>query len=344
VEKLRAALIGLGRINTEDHLPALLESEEAVLDSVCDIHAEKVQRVVREHAVEGFDSLDELLSRRKPDFAIVAIPHHAYPPVVEKLARANVHVLKEKPLATSLAEAQRIEQLVRETGIKLLVTLQRRYNPIFRAFEQLRTKIGRVFYFDSQYTLNIQDLENGWRSSKEKAGGGALIDMGYHSVDLLLWYFGLPKTVQAQLGYANREGQTYNVEDTCSATLDYGDQGNGARLFGNMLVSRVFPRKQEKLTVMGTRGAVEIERMRIARLDAAGATAEELTRSGEWRPAFIDQIDTFARWVRGSIDAVTPGFREHYNHAAVIEAAYLSDQRGERVSPAALLSSQQITL
>ncbi len=263
--------------------------------------------------------------------------------MVEKLARAHIHVLKEKPFATNLEEAARIHSIVEDTGIKMLITLQRRYNPIFQAFQQLRSKIGRVFYFNSQYTLNVKDLDNGWRAHKDKAGGGCLIDMGYHSVDLLMWYFGLPKSVQAHLSHLNREGQTYNVEDTCSLAFDYGTQnGDETRLFGNMLVSRVFPKKEEKLTVLGTRGSVEIERMRAARLDTDGKVLEELTRGGEWRAAFVDQINTFARWIRGSIPEASPAYAEHFKHVAVIEAAYLSDQRHEQVSPAELLSSHHI--
>lgn len=345
MHKLTASIIGLGSINMTDHLPALLDSEYVVLDSVCDTDQEKVEQYAKEYSVEGFDSVDDLIAKRRPDFALIALPHNEYEPIVDKLAHANIHILKEKPFATNLEEAIRIDSIVRETGIKMLVTLQRRYNPIFRTFEQLRSKIGRVFYFNSQYTLNVKDLANGWRAEKEKAGGGCLIDMGYHSIDLLVWYFGLPKSVQAHLSRLNREDQRYDVEDTCSMILDYGDQtGDGTRLFGNMLLSRVFPKKQEKLTVLGTRGAVEIERMRAARLDNDGQVQEELTRSGEWHSAFIDQIVTFAKWIRGAIPAIDPAYTDHFKHVAIIEAAYLSDERHAHVNPAQLLSSHHINV
>lgn len=329
----------------DDHLPALLESEEAELDSVCDMDASKVQQVSAEYSVDGFDNIDDLIAKRRPDFALVALPHNEYEQVIQKLARANINILKEKPFATNLPEAVRIKNIIEETGVKMLVTLQRRYNPIFQTFEQLRSKIGRIFYFDSQYTLNIKDLENGWRASKEKAGGGCLIDMGYHSIDLLMWYFGLPKSVQAHLGHLNREGQSYNVEDTCSLALDYGNQDDdGSRLFGNVLVSRVFPKKQEKLTIHGTKGMVEIERLRAARIDNDGKVIEELTRGGEWKAAFVDQINTFAKWVRGSINQPSPVYSEHFKHVSVIEAAYRSNEQHEKVSPSEILSSYQIHL
>jgi len=246
--------------------PALLESEEAVLDSVCDLSPDKVQKMANDFKIDGFDCIDELLRKKKPEAAIVALPHNCYLPAIEKLARAGVHILKEKPFATTLEEGKAIHAIAAETNIKLMITLQRRFHPIYQAFQQLRTKIGRVFHFDARYTLNIHDMENGWRAKKNEAGGGCLIDMGYHSLDLLVWYFGLPESVYAKLGKKNREHQTYDVEDTCSLNLDYGKREDGSQLFGNLFVSRVFPIKEEKLTVLGTKGAIEVQRASITLL------------------------------------------------------------------------------
>lgn len=336
------SLIGLGRISTEDHLPALAACEDVQLDSVCDSDYAKVEQYARDLNVDGFTSVDELLKKRKPDSAIVAVPHNEYVAIIHELARAKVHILKEKPFATSMEEALKIHEIVKDAEIRMLVTLQRRFNPIFRAYEQFRGRIGRIFHFDAKYTLNIPDLENGWRGRKELAGGGCLIDMGYHSIDLLMWYFGLPKEVQAIMSKGNREGQNYDVEDTCSIMMDYGSNGSGQSMHGSLFVSRVAAQKEERLTIHGTKGTVEVERMGIKHMNAEGSAQEELRRSGEWPSSFVDQLKTFTSWVRGNIDVVEPKYQDHFNHVALIEAAYLSNERRESVSPSALLQFYNI--
>lgn len=344
MDKLRTSLIGLGKIGAEDHLPAILESEHVVLDSICDLNQERIDDVCKICQIDAFQSIDEMLDKKKPDVAVVAVPHNNYLPVVEKLAFAGVNIMKEKPFATTLDEAKAIHAVASQTNIKLMITLQRRFHPIFQAFEQLRTKIGRVFHFDARYTLNVHDLEKGWRAKKNEAGGGCLIDMGYHSLDLLLWYFGMPKSVYANLGIHNKLGQSYDVEDTCSLNLDYAEQNDGEHLFGSLFVSRIFPLKEEKLTVLGTKGAIELQRGSITRMDGKGNTMEKLSREGEWRSAFVDQIDTFAKWVRGEIADIDLTYLDHFQHVAILEAAYKSNKDKTIVDPSLLLADSPVRI
>lgn len=343
MDKIKTSLIGLGRISIEDHLPAIQECTDVELDSICDTDGEKVDRHAHNLNIKGFTCIEKMLEQSRPDAAIVAVPHSEYVPILRQLAKAKVHILKEKPLATSMQEAVEIHEIVQDAGIRMLVTLQRRFNPIFRAYEQFRNRIGRVFHFDARYTLNIANLEEGWRSSKEQAGGGCLIDMGYHSIDLLMWYFGLPKEIQAIMSQGNREGQDYDVEDTCSLMMDYGDgTKRGERMHGSLFVSRVATQKEEKLTIHGTNGTVEVERMGIRHMNALGNAQEELRRTGEWPSAFIEQLATFAAWIRGNIDEIKPRYQDHFNHVALIEAAYLSDEERRPVSPSELLQQHHV--
>jgi predicted dehydrogenase len=249
-----------------------------------------------------------------------------------QLADAKIHILKEKPLATNIAEAIQIREVVRQSGIKLVVNVPRRYNPLFRSFEQLRSHIGRVFCFDFRYTQNIPDLSLGWRARRKEAGGGCLVDMGYHAIDLVQWYFGRPDRVYASMSYLSREGQKYDVEDTAMLHMQYDPRDGGPAIFGSVFVSRVFPKKAEKLTILGTRGAFEIDRMWIRRLRTDGTVVELLRRGGEWPAAFIDQINCFAQWINGGNPPPTAPYEEHFTHVAIIEAAYESQRLSHPVS------------
>src|SRR4051812_36803164 len=102
----------------EDHFPAVHSSAEVALDAVCDPDIGALENLPPDLDVPTFATVEDMLSERQPDAAIVAVPHDQYVPTLRSLARAGVHVLKEKPLAVNLNEATQIDEIVRETEIR----------------------------------------------------------------------------------------------------------------------------------------------------------------------------------------------------------------------------------
>lgn len=330
---LKTAIIGLGKQMVEDHLPAAIESDNFEVTAVCDVSSEKVASVSEKYRIEGFTSVDEMLAKMRFDVAIVAVPHHQYFPIISKLAKSKIHVIKEKPFAVNREEALKFHQLMSQNHLFLGVTLQRRFNPIFQAFHQLKKRIGKIYSIEGNYVMNIAKLDEGWRSSKELAGGGVLIDMGYHFVDLLVWYMGLPTSVTARLSRGNRPGQSYDVEDTVNLLFDYSLDTPEEKVIGNFIISRVYPRKDERLTVLGTKGIINIQRGKIQRLDSNGEEIEMLERKGGWPSAAIDQLDYFANMIQDQQHVGVYDYCEHFKHIAIIEAAYDSDKKGTSCDP-----------
>lgn len=155
------------------------------------------------------------------DFVIVAVPHHAGRAVIEECAVRGVHVLKEKPFATSLPKAREFASICQQAQVELMVTLQRRFNPFHASVVQLLDQIGTPFLIDGQYTFHTDDPGAGWRGDVSQAGGGCVIDMGYHIVDLLLWYFGMPNRIMADFSTAALPDGGYDAEDTAVIQLGY---------------------------------------------------------------------------------------------------------------------------
>jgi len=330
---LKTAIIGLGKRMIEDHLPAAVESENFNVLAVCDINSEKVDIISKQYQVDGFTSLDDMLGKTKFDVAIVSVPHNQYASIILKLAESKVNIIKEKPFATSTEEALRFHNIVSSNNVFLGVTLQRRFNPIFQAFHQLKKRIGKIYSIEGSYVMNIAKLDEGWRSSREMAGGGVLVDMGYHLIDLLVWYMGLPTSVTAKLSRGNRLGQNYDVEDTVNLLFDYSFGKPEEKVVGNFIISRVYPKKDERLTVLGTKGIINIQRGKIQRLNSDGDEIESLERSGGWFSAAIDQLDYFANIIKGTGHAGVYDYYEHFQHIAIIEAAYESDRKSSSCSP-----------
>ena len=332
--RLRTAVIGLGRQSREDHLPAIVQSANFELVGVCDTDQKKAEEVGTHYNVPGYTELDELINVQDFQVAVVSIPHHAYLNVISMLVTTGKHIIKEKPFATSVAEAKQLLQILRSGQIYLGVIVQRRFNPIYRTFHQLKKYIGKIYSIEGAYTMNIAELDTGWRASKDLSGGGALVDMGYHFVDLLIWYFGMPASVTARMTRGNRPGQQYDVEDTVHLLFDYHLEFQyDEKLVGNFVISRVYPEKQERVRVFGTNGVVEVSRGLIRRLDINGNEIERLERQGGWPVAAVEQLDHFADRIRQFTPGSLPDYTEHLQHVAVIEAAYESDRSGISCHP-----------
>lgn len=324
---LKISVVGLGRQALKDHIPAIIESQAYRLVSVCDVDPSLSESIATKFNVEGFTNLQEMIAAVKSDVAIVAVPHSQYLSIIEVLADAGISIVKEKPFATTIEEACAIHRAVNQK-VFLGVTLQRRFDPIYQAFMQMKQHLGRIFSVEGRYTLNISNLGVGWRASREAAGGGALVDMGYHLVDLLVWYFGVPQTVTARITGCNRDGQQYDVEDTANLLFDYvTSQAGEHKIVGNFLISRVYPQKQESICVYGSKGILELQQGRISRYGIKGDEIERLERQSSWPSALIDQLDSFAHLINEGSRWNQEIFEEHLSQVSIIEAAYDSDKK-----------------
>jgi predicted dehydrogenase len=315
----RVGVVGLGKQALDDHIPGIAASDLADLVAVCDDDPQVLGQY-GDLAVEAYDDFREMFARERLDFVVVTVPHHIGAAVVEAAAEHGVHVLKEKPFATTLAEAQHLARVCADAGIELMVTLQRRFNPIYTSFLQLADQIGTPFMIDAQYTLHIDDPSEGWRGSVAKAGGGCIIDMGYHIIDTLLWYFGLPSRVLADMSVQARPDRSYDAEDSALIHFSY-DTG----LYGSLLLSRFIGPKNEHIRLIGSKGIVHLERGHIRRLGNNGNVEESLTREQAWKSAAVSQINYFSRVIDGSrVNISSP--QHNLDHLRFIDACYASAQ------------------
>lgn len=336
--ELQTVVIGLGKQSQSDHLPAIAQSVNFELVGVCDIDKKKAKEIGSQYGVTGYDNLDEMINAQDFQVAVVSIPHHAYLNVISTLVTAGKHIIKEKPFATNVAEARQLIQILRRGSSYLGIIIQRRFNPIYQTFHQLKKYIGKIYSIEGVYTMNVATLDKGWRASKDLSGGGALVDMGYHFVDLLIWYFGMPNSITARITRGNRPSQKYDVEDTVHLLFDYhlGFQYD-EKVVGNFVISRIYPEKQEYLRVFGTNGVVEVSRGLVRRLDINGKEIERLERQYGWPSAAVEQIDYFAERIRQFVPGDLPDYTEHLQHVVVIEAAYESDRSRTSCHPSDML-------
>lgn len=183
-EACRLALIGCGH-QGRDHLAAA-DHSRCHFVAVCDPDPTARHRAATASACPGFAKVADLAARGPAlDGVVVALPHHIYPQVWEEVLALQVPVLKEKPLARSNDEAATMMTAASERGVQVMVAVQRRHHPSYRALlERCRGTIPSAF--QARCGLGRSGLAAGWRGEPAHSGGGALLDLGYHFLDLAM--------------------------------------------------------------------------------------------------------------------------------------------------------------
>jgi predicted dehydrogenase len=324
--KHRIGLVGLGEQAKRKYLPALREASQVELRAVCDVDEARCAAWGAELGVPAFAGHEAMLDRTPLDFIVVATPHDAHAGVVRAAAQRGVHVLKEKPFARDLGEALEMQRLCDKGGIQLMTALPRRFDRHYQQVLALRERIGSLFFAEIKYTKFVARPGDGWRGQKRRAGGGCILDMGYHMTDLILWYLSLPDLVHANLSQSATSDRDYDTEDTALVTFEYA-----SGLYGSLTLSRFLPPETELVRLVGTQGIVEVTPKYARRLRSSGEVVESVAQDN-LRPRTAELLDHFSAVLRGERENFA-GPTDHLPHARLIAACYASHATGVPVDP-----------
>ena len=224
-----AILIGAGRRGLGAHLPALLGNRLVELVSIVDTPERIAElRATARLAVPMFESLDEALGAQCPDFAIVATPHDSHAPLALTLLSHGVPTFLEKPPARNGSEFALLVQASQSYRTPLAVLRPFLHEPRRRQFiRMLRSTALTDAVITVQADVPSWTGHGDWRRSRERAGGGVLIDLGYHFLDTLVTCIGRPDVGLAQLRSLDRPGA---VEDEAVVQLRFDDRRIAAEL------------------------------------------------------------------------------------------------------------------
>lgn len=221
--RLRTAVIGAGKVG-EIHAEALRGLPESELVGVCSRPSEKRDAFAQRHGVPAFDELEAMVRRAGVQAVTICTPHLAHAGAAIAAARLGVHVLVEKPLATTVADCDAMIAAAAQAGVTLGVISQRRlYPPCVRIRAAIdRGALGRPILGTA--LMNGWRDENyyrsdPWRGSWAGEGGGVLVNQAPHPIDLLAWYLGEPTEV---FGFwANLNHPYIEVDDTAVAVVRF---------------------------------------------------------------------------------------------------------------------------
>ncbi len=232
--RLKTAIIGPGKV-AHLHAKALQNLAESEFAAVCGRNPTKTGEFARQYGVEAFPDINTMASSGV-EAVVICTPHPFHRDYAVQAARAGMHVLVEKPLASTLADCDAMIQAANESNVQLGTISQRRfYRPAQRIRQAIDDgKIGRPILG----TVNIYGWRDEayyrsdpWRGSWEMEGGGVLVNQAPHQLDILQWYMG---PVEEVFGFWSNENHPYiEVEDTAVAVLKFRNGGLGSIVVSN---------------------------------------------------------------------------------------------------------------
>ena len=217
---LRLAILGCGGI-AETHLQSLKELSDFNVSYICDIDDEKVNDLaINSPGSQIENSMDMIITNKDIDIVDICLPPHLHFSTALKFLKAGKHVICEKPLSTSVNEAQKLIDVSNSMNKNLYPVFQYRYGKHILILKDLisRGKTGKPIVASSEvhWNRNEEYYNVPWRGSWEGEGGGAILSHAIHSHDLLSYFFGNIKSVSANISTLVNQIET---EDCASIAM-----------------------------------------------------------------------------------------------------------------------------
>jgi predicted dehydrogenase len=228
VNKVRLGIAGAGVIVREYHLPVMVTNPRLEVAAICDVIEAAARRSAEQfHIPNTFRDYSALLAQSELDAVFVAVPNNLHAPVAVAAFAAGKHVLCEKPMASTVKEAQGMLAAAESAGKSLAIAHPWRCDQDYRWLHDVVAsgRLGKIFKVRCHAILTEGSPPVGsWRFKKEIVGGGALTDLGIHAIDAVSYLFDdqlRPQNVFAKTSnlFTNAE-----VEDTATAIFDF-DEG-----------------------------------------------------------------------------------------------------------------------
>ena len=297
---MKSAIIGCGSIAAV-HAKSITGLGGCKLTAVADVIPERAEAMAREYGAVPYTDWGTMLEKEEIDVVHICTPHYLHTPMAEASLRMGIHTFMEKPPVISREQWEKLKQAEKaaKDGAKLGVCFQNRFNPSVAAVKERITagEFGKILGARGLVTWCRGEkyyTESGWRGTKEKEGGGALINQSVHTLDLIQYLIGKkPVFMEANVSNHHLKG-IIEVEDTMEAYISYGEQ-TACFYATTGYVADVPP----MIELECDKARVRIEDLRVTVMTAAGQTqtvdysgSEHLGKS-YWGSGHMDCIRSF---------------------------------------------------
>lgn len=195
MSKLKCAIIGTGGISKKHFNGYSALKDEVEIAAICDIKEDILKQASQTYGVsDTYTDYRKILERRDIDFVVICLPNYLHAPVTIEALESGKHVHCEKPMAMNAVEARQMYETSRRTGMTLMVGLNNRFTPYALYIKKLVEEgfFGDMYFAKCGWQRRYGLPYRGWFGESRYAGGGALIDLGVHFIDLTMHIMGFP--------------------------------------------------------------------------------------------------------------------------------------------------------
>ncbi|MNO36055.1 putative oxidoreductase YcjS [compost metagenome] len=350
MSKLKIALIGNGSIS-ESHLKAYHKNPNCKLWAICDVNEERACKTANQYDIPHvYTDYHALLGNPDIDAISICTWNNTHAEISIAALEAGKNVLCEKPLCKTVDEALLIEEAVHRTGRLLQVGYVRRHASNIEVLKRFidAGDLGEIYYAKASLLRRLGN-PGGWFSDKERSGGGPLIDIGVHVIDLCWYLMGRPQ-VKAVKGHtyeklgnrshienfsfyqaADYDAKNNTVEDLANALITFE---NGASLMVDVSFSLHARQNCSLINIYGDKGGAEIEpQLSIVteRHNTILNIDPQISHSGfDFVSSFQNEIDHFVNCCLGKEKTISP-VEDGVQMTKILNAIYQSAAEGREI-------------
>ena len=338
---MKFGIIGASGIADRRTIPGMLKSDKVEVVAVQSRSEETAKRIAEKYGIpKYYTDEDKLINDKDVEAVYIGTPVFLHYPQIKKCAHAGKHVLSEKPLGLNVEDTKRIVEYCSKKNVTLQVGFMMRYHGYhIKAHEMIKNgELGQPVMGRAQLTTWYPPLDGAWRQDPAKGGGGALMDMAIHSVDILRYMFG---EVVEVASFNDNITHGYPVEDSGIVMLRFE---NGAYGICDAFFNIPDEAAKGVLELYGTKGSLLAEgtisqtgkgRM-VAHIlkEQRGYDAKQERGVIEPQEIKAELKDLFQAEVEDFVDAILNHKKpmnsgeEALKNMIVIEAAYKSQKEG----------------
>ena len=333
--KVKIGLVGAGHIAQVAHLPAYRLNANVELVAVVDDDPVKAQRIHQQYGFrDWYEDITEMLNHADLDAVDICTPNYLHAPMAIAALRSGRHVLCEKPLARNLAEASKMVETAQIHNRVLMVAMNNRFRKdvvVLHRFIKGK-ELGNVHFVKAGWLRNARGWEaRQWFTERNKAGGGALLDLGTPLMDLAIWVAGLRRPTGVTCSIFGKKGRSA-VEDSACALVRFA--GGGALMLEVSWNLRE-PRTNTYLHVYGDKGAGMLNPLQVHKVihDVLVNVTPAIEGLGHhyFTESYRHEIDHFVECVQKKKKPLTSG-RDALGVMRILDAMYESAATGGEVT------------
>jgi len=343
MSKLKIGIVGAGNIAVNAHLPAYAACDNIEVVAICDLNLDRAKAAAEQYHIPAyFGSVEEMLENADIEAVDICTWNNGHAPVCIAAAKAGKHVVCEKPMAKSLADAKAMEAAVKEAGVTFMLAVPGRFNTQNMYVREMLEagELGDVYYAKVA-NVRRRGTPTGWFTDKKTSGGGPVIDIGVHSIDAAWYLMGNPKPtrVSAQVFAPHGDYQTKGVGrwqgTPCPDNqFDCEDSGVGVIHFENgaaMLFEATWAFNGPNHTdvqIVGSKSGVTLDPLTVygERLDYL---SDDVITVGD-NDRFAEELKHFADCVLGGKTPKYP-LEQAVQMQQMLEAIYDSAAQGKKI-------------